>query len=106
MAFFIALFARFLVPVYWGASIIELFVATRRCRIAVRKRAAISIVSLQLVAPFLYFLLYPIMPGSTWNPEPVGMSEKTGNTVIATTCVCLGLMLASVAILARKQPRP
>ena len=106
MAFFIAIFAWLLVPLFWAASICEFFFVFRRCQVLAQKRAAISIISAQLVAPFLYFLLYRVMPGTDWHAEPVGMSEITGNTITVTAIVCLALMLASVIIILRAQPLP
>ena len=97
--FLFAMFWPILVPVFYFALCVQIFLAHRWCvspplRILVR-----TTMTLEFLAPALALLLYPLMPGSTWAGEPLGMSEKAGNTAGATGVVCVALFSAAILLL-------
>jgi len=82
-------------PLYYVISAAQLFLAFRQFSQSPHRNGVLAIIAAQLVAPFVVFLIHPIMPGSTWGGEPLGVSEKVLRAIGATSILCAGLMLSS-----------
>lgn len=105
-AVFVVFLWPVLLPAYWIVSTGELLVVTLQRHAASQQSRIYLLLFVQFIAPFLGTILYPILPGSTFGGEPLGLSERSGNALFLTTFMCLFLMANSLMIVARRNDQP
>jgi hypothetical protein len=98
---FFGLLAPILLPVYYFAVLVQMLLGCRWFLATSKQALFVSIISVEILAPALFLLLYPAMPGGTLSGEPVGASEKALRAAGATGVICTALFFVSVVLLDR-----
>jgi len=63
-----------------------------------RERILRKLILIQLFLPLSLIVLYPLMPGSPFGGEPLGLSQKSYFTVLVTFYLCILSVLAFIFI--------
>jgi hypothetical protein len=93
--------ARFVVPIYYIVVLAQYIAAQRWARAYARSSKFLGLLAAQIIAPSLYTVLYPVMPGSTSEDGFIHVSEKTIHTSAAAGALCALLLATSLTMLVR-----